>query len=49
MLFEKIMRMNYLFDFYQLLLMLKQKSYMLFYYLDDFFLGEIVEEYEVLR
>ncbi|MCY9075790.1 putative DNA-binding protein, partial [Bacillus inaquosorum] len=42
-------RMNYLFDFYQSLLTSKQKSYMSLYYLDDFSLGEIAEEYEVSR
>jgi predicted DNA-binding protein YlxM (UPF0122 family) len=41
--------MNYLFDFYQSLLTSKQKSYMSLYYLDDFSLGEIAEEYEVSR
>ncbi|MBY4603878.1 MULTISPECIES: putative DNA-binding protein [Bacillus] len=46
---EKTTRMNYLFDFYQSLLTSKQKSYMSLYYLDDFSLGEIAEEYEVSR
>ncbi|MCY7767042.1 putative DNA-binding protein [Bacillus inaquosorum] len=46
---EKTKRMNYLFDFYQSLLTSKQKSYMSLYYLDDFSLGEIAEEYEVSR
>ena len=41
--------MNYLFDFYQSLLTSKQKSYMSLYYLDDFSLGEIAEEYDVSR
>lgn len=41
--------MNYLFDFYQSLLTPKQKSYMSLYYLDDFSLGEIAEEFEVSR
>ncbi|KAA6452889.1 putative DNA-binding protein [Bacillus swezeyi] len=46
---EKTTRMNYLFDFYQSLLTSKQKSYMSLYYLDDFSLGEIAEEYHVSR
>ncbi|WP_198936728.1 putative DNA-binding protein [Domibacillus epiphyticus] len=43
------MRMNYLYDFYQMLLTEKQRSYMSLYYLDDYSLGEIAEEYEVSR
>lgn len=46
---EKTTRMNYLFDFYQSLLTPKQRSYMSLYYLDDFSLGEIAEEYNVSR
>lgn len=46
---EKTTRMNYLFDFYQSLLTPKQKSYMSLYYLDDFSLGEIAEEYQISR
>ena len=46
---EKTTRMNYLYDFYQSLLTPKQKSYMTLYYLDDYSLGEIAEEYEVSR
>ncbi|RFU63309.1 putative DNA-binding protein [Peribacillus glennii] len=46
---EKTTRINYLFDFYQSLLTEKQKSYMALYYLDDYSLGEIAEEYEVSR
>lgn len=49
MLLEKTTRMNYLFDFYQSLLTPKQKSYMSLYYLDDYSLGEIAEEYQVSR
>ncbi|WNF31802.1 putative DNA-binding protein [Aeribacillus composti] len=49
MLLEKTTRMNYLFDFYQSLLTPKQKSYMSLYYLDDYSLGEIAEEYNVSR
>ncbi|WP_431308944.1 putative DNA-binding protein [Halalkalibacter lacteus] len=41
--------MNYLFDFYQSLLTQKQRKYMSLYYLDDFSLGEIAEEFEVSR
>lgn len=46
---EKTTRINYLFDFYQSLLTPKQRSYMSLYYLDDYSLGEIGEEYEVSR
>ncbi|MGG3451362.1 MULTISPECIES: putative DNA-binding protein [Bacillaceae] len=46
---EKTMRMNYLSDFYQMLLTDKQRSYMSLYYLDDYSLGEIAEEYGVSR
>ncbi len=38
-----------MFDFYQELLTPKQKSYMQMYYLEDFSLGEIAEEFEVSR
>ncbi|WP_439644187.1 putative DNA-binding protein [Halalkalibacter hemicellulosilyticus] len=41
--------MNYLFDFYQSLLTQKQRKYMSLYYLDDFSLGEIAEEFDVSR
>ncbi len=46
---DKAIRMNYLFDFYQSLLTQKQRKYMSLYYLDDFSLGEIAEEFEVSR
>ncbi len=46
---EKTTRMNYLYDFYHSLLTEKQQSYMALYYLDDFSLGEIAEEYHVSR
>ncbi|MCP8970162.1 putative DNA-binding protein [Ectobacillus ponti] len=46
---EKTTRMNYLFDFYQSLLTPKQRSYMSLYYLDDYSLGEIAEEFGVSR
>lgn len=46
---EKTTRMNFLYDFYQSLLTPKQRSYMALYYLDDFSLGEIAEEYNVSR
>jgi uncharacterized protein len=46
---EKTTRINYLYDFYQSLLTEKQKSYMSLYYLDDYSLGEIADEYEVSR
>ncbi|GAE29216.1 signal recognition particle associated protein [Halalkalibacter hemicellulosilyticusJCM 9152] len=46
---DKTLRMNYLFDFYQSLLTQKQRKYMSLYYLDDFSLGEIAEEFDVSR
>ncbi|WP_462409245.1 putative DNA-binding protein [Neobacillus sp. Marseille-QA0830] len=46
---EKTTRMNYLYDFYYSLLTPKQQSYMSLYYLDDYSLGEIAEEYEISR
>lgn len=46
---DKTTRMNYLYDFYHSLLTPKQQSYMSLYYLDDFSLGEIAQEYEVSR
>ena len=46
---EKTTRMNFLYDFYQSLLTPKQQSYMSLYYLDDYSLGEIAEEYSVSR
>ncbi|EUJ33443.1 DNA-binding protein [Listeria floridensis FSL S10-1187] len=47
--FDKTTRMNLLFDFYEGLLTEKQKAYISLYYLDDFSLGEIAEEFEVSR
>ncbi|MBP1968129.1 putative DNA-binding protein YlxM (UPF0122 family) [Virgibacillus natechei] len=35
--------MNYLFDFYQALLTLKQRNYMEMYFIEDYSLGEISE------
>ncbi|AST92082.1 putative DNA-binding protein [Sutcliffiella cohnii] len=46
---EKTTRINYLYDFYQSLLTPKQKNYMSLYYLDDYSLGEIAEEYNISR
>ncbi|MBU8907041.1 putative DNA-binding protein [Desertibacillus haloalkaliphilus] len=46
---DKTLRMNYLFDFYQPLLTSKQRKYMSLYYLDDYSLGEIADQYEVSR
>ncbi|RHW36431.1 putative DNA-binding protein [Neobacillus notoginsengisoli] len=46
---EKTTRINYLYDFYHSLLTEKQQSYMSLYYLDDYSLGEIAEEYDVSR
>lgn len=41
--------MNYLFDFYQELLTDKQRSYMEYYYLEDYSLGEISDTFDVSR
>ncbi|MFA9557433.1 putative DNA-binding protein [Evansella sp. AB-rgal1] len=46
---EKTIRMNYLYDFYQMLLTDKQNQYMTMYYLDDWSLGEIAEHFTVSR
>ncbi|MBM7552778.1 putative DNA-binding protein [Thalassobacillus pellis] len=46
---EKTTRVNYLFDFYQMLLTPKQRNYMDLYYLEDYSLGEISETFEVSR
>ncbi|MFE8699047.1 putative DNA-binding protein [Cytobacillus sp. FJAT-54145] len=46
---EKTTRMNFLYDFYHSLLTPKQQSYMSLYYLDDYSLGEIADEYDVSR
>jgi len=46
---EKTIRMNYLYDFYQSLLTIKQNQYMSMYYLDDWSLGEIAEHFGVSR
>ncbi|MFC7392525.1 putative DNA-binding protein [Scopulibacillus cellulosilyticus] len=46
---EKTMRVNALYDFYQQLLTSKQQQYMDLYYLNDFSLGEIAEEFHVSR
>lgn len=46
---DKTMRINYLYDFYHSLLTPKQQSYMSLYYLDDYSLGEIAEEFNISR
>ncbi|MFZ4450175.1 putative DNA-binding protein [Salibacterium aidingense] len=46
---EKTVRMNALFDFYQPLLTGKQQKYLELYFLDDYSLGEISEEFDVSR
>src|SRR5690606_10537383 len=46
---EKTTRINFLFDFYQALLTPKQRSYVTLYYLDDYSLGEIAEEFNISR
>lgn len=49
MMIQKTTRINYLFDFYQELLTPKQRSYLEMYYLEDFSLGEIADQFEVSR
>lgn len=46
---EKNNRMNYLISFYENLLTSKQKEYIEEYYVDDFSLSEIAENYQVSR
>ncbi|RKD75398.1 MULTISPECIES: putative DNA-binding protein [Sinobaca] len=46
---EKTVRINALFDFYQLLLTDKQQKYVELYFLDDYSLGEIAEWFNVSR
>lgn len=46
---EKTMRMSDLYDFYEPLLTPKQRNYMTLYYLDDYSLGEIAEQFGVSR
>ena len=48
-LLEKTNRMNLLFDFYQTLLTDKQKTYMTYYFHDDYSLGEIAAEFDISR
>lgn len=46
---DKTMRINALYDFYQILLTVKQQDYMSLYYLNDYSLGEIADEFNVSR
>lgn len=46
---EKTTYMNYLFDFYHVLLTPKQRNYMAYYYLEDYSLGEIAELFQISR
>jgi len=46
---EKTTRMNFLYDFYELLLTEKQQQYMALYYRDDYTLTEIAELTKVSR
>lgn len=46
---EKTNRINLLFDFYEALLTEKQQTFLKYYFLDDFSLGEIAAEFEISR
>ena len=46
---EKNYRINSLFEFYQPLLTKKQNDYLELYYVDDYSLGEIAENFHVSR
>lgn len=46
---EKTNRINLLFDFYEVLLTEKQQTFLKYYFLDDFSLGEIAAEFEISR
>jgi hypothetical protein len=46
---EKTTRMNLLFDWYEPLLTERQRTYMKYYFHDDFSLGEIADEFAVSR
>lgn len=46
---EKTTEVNFLYDFYQVLLTDKQRDYMELYYLEDYSLGEISAVYNVSR
>lgn len=46
---EKTNRINLLFDFYENLLTEKQQTFMRYYFLDDFSLGEIATEFSISR
>lgn len=46
---EKTVRLNALYDFYHPLLTEKQRDYMDLYYVDDYSLGEIAEEFGISR
>jgi uncharacterized protein len=45
----KMNRINELFDFYELLLTEKQRTFLKYYFHDDFSLGEIAEQFSVSR
>lgn len=46
---EKTNRINLLYDFYETLLTEKQQTFLKYYFLDDFSLGEIAAEFEISR
>jgi predicted DNA-binding protein YlxM (UPF0122 family) len=46
---EKANRMNLLIDFYEPLLTEKQRTFLKFYFHDDYSLGEIAENFEISR
>jgi predicted DNA-binding protein YlxM (UPF0122 family) len=45
----KTNRINFLFDFYEPLLTEKQRTFLTYYFHDDFSLGEIAEQFSVSR
>ncbi|CAM4250150.1 putative DNA-binding protein [Paenibacillus tarimensis] len=46
---EKTTRINLLFDFYESLLTDKQRTFLKYYFHDDYSLGEIAAEFEISR
>ena len=46
---DKTIRINLLYDFYHELLTEKQQTFLLYYYQDNYSLGEIAEQFEISR